>query len=162
MYVLYCDETNLESHPGDFFIYGGIAVHSDNAFTLSSDIDAIRTKHGVPRDFLLKFNPKPDCLDHDGFKQLKQIVIEIAVRHDVKLLTSVILHDIATSPDDARLFEINRVLYHYDCFLHLEGECGLVIIDRFSDPRVDNHLREKFTTGLTGMPYSREIKLAGC
>ncbi len=42
----------------------------------------------------------------------KRELMEAAARHDVKLIVSMILHSIATSPEDARLNEINRVCYH--------------------------------------------------
>ena len=36
---------------------------------------------------------------------------------------------------------------------------GLVLIDRFEDTQIDAHLREKFSVGVTGLPYSDEQRL---
>jgi hypothetical protein len=75
MYLLYCDETNLEERAGDFFTYGGIAIPGDVAQALSQEIDDIRAKFGVPRDFRLKFNPGPKHLSHDEFVALTIMVV---------------------------------------------------------------------------------------
>ena len=88
-----------------------------------------------------------------------QAFVEAAIEHDAKLLCSVILHDIATSPEDARRNEINRACYHFDCLLQRYGEPGLVLIDRFSDRQIDGHLVEKFSVCLTGMPYEGDMRL---
>ena len=81
------------------------------------------------------------------------------VRHGCFLLTSLILHNVATSPDDARRKEINRVCYHFNCFLNRANTHGLVLVDRFEDKQIDAHLREKFSVGVTGLPYSPELRL---
>ncbi|GAB2180626.1 hypothetical protein DLREEDagrD3_08490 [Denitratisoma sp. agr-D3] len=160
MYLLYCDETNLEERGGDFFTYGGIAIPGEVAQALSQEIDEIRAKFGVPRDFRLKFNPGPKHLSHDEFIALKQSIIEAVARQNATLFISLILHDVATSPADARQNEINRVCYHFDCFLNRKKSPGLVLIDRFDDKAIDAHLAEKFSVGITGLPYTKEMRLS--
>jgi hypothetical protein len=64
----------------------------------------------------------------------------------------VILHNVATSPDDARRNEINRVCFHFQGLLGSFDETGLVLIDRFTDTQIDAHLAEKFSVGVTGLP----------
>lgn len=159
MYLLYCDESNLEEKEDEFFVYGGLVINGKAAQSLSLELDAIRQDFKIPKDFILKFNPKPEHLSHKEFIQLKQTIIEIAIKHDCIFLTSLILHNIATSPDDARRNEINRICYHYDCYLHRPKSHGLVLIDRFEDKQIDGHLREKFSIGVTGLPYSRDYRL---
>jgi hypothetical protein len=83
----------------------------------------------------------------------------LAAEHDVKLFCSMILHAVATSPDEARRNEINRIAYHYDCFLNRQKDVGLVLVDMFTDGQLPNHLREKFTVGLKNMPYSKVMPL---
>src|SRR5688500_9844096 len=100
MHLLYCDESNLEEKSGDFFVYGGLVVSMSAAFSLSQAIDKIRAKAKFPKDANLKFNPKPHHLSHQDFNGVKQSVIEAAINHDCKFLTSMILHDVATSPAD--------------------------------------------------------------
>ncbi|MGE5471140.1 MAG: DUF3800 domain-containing protein [Bacteroidota bacterium] len=159
MYLLYCDETNLEERAGDFFVYGGLSVPGTTAALLSAEIDSIRSQFGVPRDFRLKFNPGPKGMPHGDFLSLKAAIIDSAIRHEAKLLVSMILHDVATSPNDARRNEINRVCYHFDCYLNRKKSPGLVLIDRFDDKAIDTHLAEKFSVGITGLPYSQEMRL---
>jgi hypothetical protein len=162
MRLLYCDESNLEERPGDFLIYGGLIVDGEKSLPFSREIDELRQRASVPKEYRLKFNPGPDHLEHPAFLELKQQVIEAAVRHDAKLIVYLILHDVATDPDSARRNGINTVCFHFDCLLNRFGSPGLVLIDRFNDEgnQIDPHLREKFSTGLTGMPYSTEMRLA--
>lgn len=159
MYLLYCDESNLEEKDHDFFIYGGIVIEAASAHSLSLEIDKIRQNAKIPSDFLLKLNPGPAHLNHQEFIEVKEAVIKAAVSHKCIFLTSLILHNIATSPDDARRNEINRICYHYDCFLNRPKCHGLVLIDRFEDKKIDSHLREKFSTGITGLPYTPTARL---
>lgn len=161
MHLLYCDESNMHERPRDFLIYGGLAVSDESALALSQTLDRIRNRFDIPHDFRLKFNPGPDNLSHSEFSQLKQEIIEAAVACEAKLVIYVILHDIATNPDDARRNGINAVCYHFDCLLNRWGTPGLVLIDRFNDQgnQIDSHLKEKFSVGLRGMPYSDEIRL---
>lgn len=159
MYLLYCDETNLEEKDNDFFVYGGIVVNGESALPLSREIDSLRSDARVPPDFILKFNPGPPNLTHEEFIALKQGVINAAVKHDCILFTSLILHNLATSPNDARRNEINRVCYNFNLLLKKLDSPGLVLIDRFEDGIIDSHLREKFAIGLTGLPHCERLRL---
>jgi hypothetical protein len=161
MYLLYCDETNLEPRPGDFLIYGGLMIEGVRALELSLAIDKLRSSMRVPRDYLLKFNPGPPDFHNRQFIELKQSALQMAWAHGARLIVYVVLHDIATTPDEARRNGIDTVCYHFDCVMHRHGQSGLVLVDRFKDANnlIDGHLREKFTVGVTGMPYSKEIRL---
>ena len=108
---------------------------------------------------MLKFNPRPDGLTHEEFKHVKQRIIEAAIEADCELFISCILHDIATSPAEARRNEINRVIYHFNCAVNIRKDVGLVLLDRFNDPKIDGHVKEKFAIGLTNMPYSKTMSL---
>lgn len=161
MHLLYCDETNLEERAGDFLIYGGLLIDANQAQILSAAIDDLRNRRKVPRDFRLKFNPGPGTFTHQQFIDLKQEVLELATAHGARLIAYVVLHDIATNADEARRNGINTVCFHFHCILNRIGGPGLVLIDRFNDAGnvIDAHLRDKFTTGLTGLPYSDEMRL---
>ncbi|MFC0397989.1 DUF3800 domain-containing protein [Paraburkholderia rhizosphaerae] len=160
MYLLYCDETNFQKISGDFFVYGGIAINGVRAEGLSSELAKIRKRFCVPPNFLVKFNPGPQGMSHEDFIKFKQAIIATAVKFEVKLLVNLLLHDIATSSDDARRNGINTLCYHFDCFLHRPKVAGLVLIDRFVDKQLDEHLREKLAIGLTGkLPYSNTMAI---
>ncbi len=159
MFLLYCDETNLDPNENEFFIYGGIALPNGTAKPLHNTIERVRRTYGIPKEFFLKFNPKPDHLTHQQFIEVKQSVIEAAVAQGCILLVSIILHRIADSPEAARRNEINRVVYHFNCLLNRSHDHGLVLVDRFSDSQIDAHLREKFSVGLRGLPYCITMRL---
>lgn len=161
MQLLYCDESNLEERAGDFLIYGGLMVDAARARNLSIAIDQLREAQGVPRDYRFKFNPGPAGLSHQQFLSLKQAALELATAHQVKLIIYVILHDIATNPDTARRNGINTVCFHFNAILNQLSSPGLVLIDRFTDAgnEIDGHLRDKFSVGVTGLPYAGEMRL---
>jgi hypothetical protein len=159
MYLLYCDETNLDPRENTFFIYGGVTIPAEQAKSLSDTVEKIRQENGIKPEFLLKFNPKPDNMKHVQFSDVKQQIIEAAIAHNCTLIVSMILHSIATSPDAARRNEINRVLLHFNGFLGVKHSHGLALIDRFSDAQIDAHLRKKFAIGITGLPYCKAMRL---
>jgi hypothetical protein len=159
MYLFYGDETNLNAKENEFFIYGGIAIPGDRALELSHTIDKIREDAAIEKSFQLKFKPKPENISHEDFNLVKQSIITTASQHGVLFLVSLILQNICTSISEARINEINRVFFHFDCLLSHAGESGVVLIDRFQDGLIDSHLREKFSVGLTGLPYSCERRL---
>ncbi len=160
MYLLYCDETNFEKKAGDFFVYGGVVIPPEGAQAISDGIEALRGQLGVPKDYILKFNPGPKDFSHDQFIALKKGVMDIAVGCGVKLLVNLLLHDIAKTSEEARLFCVNTLCYHFDCFLYRPKSHGLVLIDRFHDKNIDGQLKEKLAVGLTGaLPYSNTVKL---
>ncbi|MBB5220322.1 hypothetical protein HNP73_000243 [Amaricoccus macauensis] len=162
MHLLYCDETNLDKRLGDFLIYGGMVVEGATAKDFSVEIDNLRLRHRVPRDYRLKFNPGPSGFSHLEFVALKRDIFQIAHQFGARLIVYLTLHDIAVDPDEARRFGINAVCYNFDFILKRFGGSGLVLIDRFNDAgnAIDAHLRDKFTVGVTGMPYTSEMRLA--
>ena len=161
LHILYCDESNLEEKSGDFLLYGGLMINSAAMPEFSSEIENLRTKFKVPRKHRLKFNPCPDGLSHSEFSELKSELVQAAIKYDAALIVYAILHDIATTPNEARRNGINTVCYHFDCILRRIGACGVVLIDRFTDDktRIDGHLVDKFMIGLTDMPFSKEMRL---
>lgn len=160
MYLLYCDETNFQKLSGDFFVYGGIAVKGDKAKELADELAAIRHAFGVEPEFVLKFNPGPDEMAHQEFINLKKAYMAAAVKHEVKLLVNLLLHDIATNSDEARRNGINTLCFHFDCLLGRDKSPGVVLIDRFNDKKLDQHLTEKVSIGLTGnFPFSGAMKI---
>lgn len=159
MHLLYTDETNLEERKGDFFVYAGLVVDGARAKTLAHDVESVRLAAKVDRSFKLKFNPGPENLSHQEFLALKQSIIDLSVAHSCHLLAYVVLHDVATDPNTARLNGINTICAHFDWLLNRKKDAGLVLIDRFSDPNVDAHVVEKMAVGLKGMPFSSEMKL---
>lgn len=67
MHLFYCDETNLEEQADDFLIYGGLIIEGSTAKRFSEEIDELRARHRVPRDYRLKFNPGPEGFTHEQF-----------------------------------------------------------------------------------------------
>lgn len=108
MYLFYTDESNLDPAKADFFVYAGVAIPGDHAAALSAEIDALRARRGYQPLDTLKFTShgRPSHVSAQQHLDAKRELMEAAARHDVKLIASMILHSIATSPKDARLNEI--------------------------------------------------------
>ncbi|WP_439545006.1 hypothetical protein [Sandarakinorhabdus sp.] len=163
MRLLYCDETNMEERAGDFLLYGGLMIDAAQAGALSRAIDAIRAQHRVPEDYRLKFNPGPETFSHQQFIDLKREVLQTAHAHGAQLLIYLILHDVANDPDEARRSGINTVCLHFHRILTGSlDDYGMVLIDRFNDAgnRIEAHLRDKFTVGITGLPFTPRQRLS--
>lgn len=159
MYLFYCDETNLDPGHSDFFVYGGLAIPGNKAKDLHDKIEQIRCDADFKKDDEFKFNPCPKSVDYQNFVKAKEATIRAASECGCILIVSIILHKIGKDTEEARRNEINRVVYHFDCFLNRPKTHGLVLIDRFSDKQIDEHLRKKFSNAITGLPYSSQIRL---
>lgn len=161
MQLLYTDEVNIDPAVADFFVYAGVAIPGDHAARLSAQIENLRMVHGYKPNDVLKFNTveRPKHVSPEVHREIKRQVIEAAAKHQVKLFASFLLHNIATSPQEARRNEINRIAYHFNCYLGRLGDAGLVLIDTFQDAGLSAHLREKFSVGLVDMPYSKTMRL---
>lgn len=159
MHLLYADETSLEATRHEFFLYGGVAIPCDKALELHPAIETLRSECGIPEDFHIKFNPGPQHLNHSAFIGLKKRLMELAANAGCTLLTTISHHKILTSVEEARRGEINRIAFHFNSLLNRLDDCVLVLIDRFTDKQSDAHVREKFLIGLTGMPYSKKMRL---
>ena len=169
MHVLYNDEANVDPQNSEFFIYAGVLISDVAAQSLSEEIGTIRQKFGYKPGDVLKFNTveRPAQIGPDAHREAKRFVMEAAAKHEVKLLASFILHSVATSPDEAHRNEINRICFHFNFFLAREKDHGLVLIDPFTDSlgQLADHLREKFSVGLRGIPYSSTLpmpQILGC
>ena len=110
---------------------------------------------------ILKFNTKdrPTHVTAEAQREAKRQVLEEAASHRVKLFCSFILHRVASSPQNARRNEINRICYHFNCYLNRVSDHGLVLIDTFQDTSLLAFLRQKFSLGLKGLPYSNSYRL---
>lgn len=161
MKLLYCDESNMEERAGDFLVYGGVIIPSENAKALSEDIRFIRQRARIAATEKVKFLPAAPPCDHASYIQVKQAIIEAAITRGAKLTAYLVLHDLAKSPDQARLFGINTVCTHFNSILKMTGGPGIALIDRINNPgsEVDDHLREKFSVGVRDMPYSKQMRL---
>jgi len=164
LHLLYTDEVNVDPEKSEFFVYAGVAIPGENAAALSADIEALRKRNGYKPGDVLKFNTveRPAHIQPAQHQNAKRELMEAAAKHGVKLLASFLLHNIVKDGDvdQARRNEINRVSFHFNAWLQRVNDCGLVLIDTFTDANLTNHLREKFAIGVTGnLPFSKLLPL---
>lgn len=155
MYLLYTDETNIDPANADFFAYGGVIIPSDTAHTLSTSLDQIRRSFGYGANDELKFNTRdrPAHITPELHREVKRAVMAAAAGNNVVFLSSLILHKLATSMEQARRNEINRVCLNFNYELSARQDYGVVMLDSFTEPDLPVFLREKFNRGCVGMPY---------
>ncbi len=160
MWLLYADETNLDPKTA-FFVYGGIAVPGDRAGALDDEIDRLRKQLNVPQKYVLKFNPGPEGMSHADFIALKSGVLNAAAAHGASLFVTLTHHGVIKGGDveAARRMAIDRLIIRFDAFMHRQDDRGLVLLDRFSDKKLDSQLQETLSVGLRGLPYSTEYEL---
>jgi hypothetical protein len=162
LHLLYADEVNVSPENSEFFVYGGIAIPGDRAAELSDDIETLRELYRYQPTVLLKFNTRerPEHVKTKAHAEIKRLVIKCVAKREVKLFASFVLHKIAKKgSEDARRLGINRICFHFNKFLHRVDGHGLILVDTFNDGQRDAILREKFSIGLTGLPYSDPLRL---
>jgi hypothetical protein len=161
MYLLYTDETNTDPKQSDFFVYGGVAVKTEEAADICNHIAAIRTKYRYGPGDLLKFNTKqrPTHVTPDAHRAVKQELMQMAAKYDVKLFSSMVLFDIAGNCEKGRRFGINSVCAHFHRFLERRLDFGLMLIDTFKEAELREIIKEKWAVGLKDMPYSKTMGL---
>ena len=161
MYLLYTDEVNVDPESSDFFVYAGISIPCDVAGIISAEMEKVRRLFGYRQEDILKFNTveRPSHISPTSHREIKKTIMEMLPAYGVKLFASFISHDVAKDPDQARRFEINRICFHFNSYLIRENDSGIVLIDTFNDSRLAGILREKFSIGLRGLPYSPTYRL---
>lgn len=163
---MYTDETNMQPRQDQFLIYGGVAIPGKNLPEFSSDIDKIREDAGYGSSDLLKSNTRerPDSVTASAHAEIKGKVLDAAANCGAVMFAYFALHDIINDPATARKYGINELCYSFDCFLHWPcvDDHGFVLIDPFEDKGgggIKSFLQEKFCTGVTGLPHSKEYRL---
>jgi hypothetical protein len=163
MRLLYADETNTDPSKGDFFIYGEVVIDCARAAELSSRLDTARVKAGLRESDDLKFdtNKRPSHVTYESYTEAKREAMAAAAECGVVLLTTFVLHAVSKSPEEARRYGINRIVYHFNCMLNWpeSKDTGLALIDTFDDKQLRSILREKFMTGVVGLPYTSRMRL---
>ena len=153
---LYGDETNLQPDEGRFFVYSGVVVQSATAASLSEEISRIRRQAGYRGNELLKFNTKhrPEGVSVEAHRAAKQEIMGAAQRHGVRLIATLVSHDIADERR-ARAWQINQTCKNFDTLLNESGEYGLVMLDQYTDPNLTVELRTRFLSGLEDQQGNR-------
>ncbi|MEP3632555.1 MAG: DUF3800 domain-containing protein [Shimia thalassica] len=161
MILIYCDESNLDAKSGDFLLYGGLTIDAQSYSKFSTEIWEIRKKHKIPTDFKAKYLPAPKGMKKNDYSQFKKDCIDACIANKCNFLVYQTLHDVAKDTDLARRNGINELCLNFSYILKNEEETGLILVDRFNDKgnRVDAHLAEKFSTGLTGLPHTTTYPL---
>jgi len=149
---LVTDETNRTPAEGDFFIYGGLVLSSDQVAQLHKEIEAIRTRHGFEPTDDFKFNSRsrPSQVSAAEALEAKSEALAAAKNAGARMIAYVIHHGIAAGAGDKDMvrYAINSVISAYHRLLTMENEVGIVLIDRMDEKYAYQHLKQLFQQGL--------------
>jgi hypothetical protein len=163
VHLLYTDEVNMKPEESEFFIYAGVSIPCDHAAALHDDVEELRGRNGYQPEDPLKFNTaeRRAHVNRQQHLTAKRELMAAAANRGVKLFASFLLHNIVQGGDvdEARYNEINRVCYHFDDYMQRVNDYGLVLVDTFSEKRLNRVLCETFSIGLTNMPFSNALRL---
>jgi hypothetical protein len=154
MRFLFLDETNLVASQGDFFIYGGLVITPEQMPVLHDAVSQIRATFKFQPTDSLKFHTRsrPDHLSIADWTLAKSQVIAAAEAAGVRLLSYVVLHDIAKQQTQETLLEwaLNAIVSHFDLkYLAEHSDRGAVCLDRLDEKFSYAYFQDKFSNGVT-------------
>lgn len=159
MHWLLLDETNKNPSPGQFFIVGGLVLTDEQIPLVTAVVDVIRQDCGYRDGDSLKFqlSARPDHVSKEQATDAKKRVIEALVKLDVRMITYVILHDVAKTKSDRERMEmgLNTVVWAYHRLLESEQTRGAFLIDR--DDSLHPYLAQLFQHGV--LPAGKSTRL---
>lgn len=149
MYLLVCDETNLqELEHVKFFIYGGLLVDADAVGSLSEQLEKIRQDHGFEGGDSLKFRAgsRPRHISRKDWDCAKGKTLQACLDHDVRLV-AVLVHHKITLNDRQIGWQLNHILAVYNAFLKRAQDVGLLIMDRLPNGSEYELMSDRFRFG---------------
>lgn len=164
MYLLLTDETNLPNDPGaNFFAYGGLIVPLDRLQQLHEGIAATRARAGYGPTDELKFetNARPAHVAIPAARDAKAAVIDLCIEIGCKFIVYVVLHAIARNQQREVLIRwgADHVIGKFNNFLRDSNAFGIVAEDRLPTAAEYQHLRDKFSVGLTYPENNQHVPL---
>lgn len=153
MYYFVTDETNVtQSETAEFFIYGGLALSSEQLSAINSEIEGIRKRYDFAPTDTLKFNTKSRAshITPQQHAEAKNEAIEVCCQAGAKFIVYLIHHAIAKGDaNHTGEYALNTVLSVFNQkFLAEQNDNGIVIIDRLPSDQAYAMLCNKFQIGL--------------
>lgn len=154
MYILFTDETNTDFRKNNakFFVYGGLIVSTDKLIDLDKGVNTIRMGAGYkPKDsFKFDTNSRPSYVSRKDFSEAKNGVVKLCIKLQCKFIAYVVLYDIIKNKKIETSIEygLNTIIGRFNYFLKKNEDCGIVIVDRLSNKKEYDLLRDKFVNGL--------------
>ncbi|WP_412168715.1 hypothetical protein ACLUS2_005925 [Curtobacterium flaccumfaciens pv. flaccumfaciens] len=150
MYLFLVDETNKNPVHGNFFILGGLVFTPEQVAAVHQAVQRIRAEHGYQDGDSFKFQTaaRPPHVTVEQSRQAKEQVIAALGEAGVRLLTYVVLHDIAMNQDEQKVMEmgLNTITWAYYRLLRADSAEGSMLIDR--DDKQHNYLAHLFQHGV--------------
>lgn len=168
MHLFLVDETNRDYVENHFFIVGGLVFTPEQVDAVDAAVSACRHEAGFQPGDSFKFdtNSRPAHVSIDDHREAKRLLIEKLHEIGVRMIVSVVLHDLAANQDyDTRMeWALNTLAGAYRQLLTADGARGMMLMDRDND-RFD-HLEYLFQHGLrmytgTHIGVSDRIRLFG-
>jgi hypothetical protein len=150
VHIFMVDETNRNYVENHFFIVGGLVITDDQVDQVNSAVASRRAQGGFRNGDSFKFdtNSRPAYVDAAAHRDAKRDLVIDLERIGVRLLVSVVLHDLCMSQDYSTRMDwaLNTLAGAYRKLLKVEHSQGILLMDRDND-RFD-HLEYLFQHGL--------------
>lgn len=133
MYLFLVDETNAGYVPDQFFILGGLVVTEEQVPKVDAALKARRLEYGYKNGDSFKFNThtRPEQVTIEQFRLAKQAVISDLKEIGVRLIVTVVLHNVAKeNPDRLMEWGLSNVAASYHRLLTREEAVGFMLMDR--------------------------------
>ncbi|MBL3699655.1 hypothetical protein [Leucobacter luti] len=133
MYLFLVDETNAGFVPNKFFILGGLVFTEEQVPLVDAAVKARREEYGYRNGDSFKFNThtRPEQVSIENFRLAKQAVISDLREIGVRMIVTVVLHDVAgQEPDRLMEWGLENVAYPYHKLLGEESAQGFMLMDR--------------------------------
>lgn len=136
MHMFLIDETNLNYRADRFFILGGLVITVDQISRVDQAVKERRQEFGYRNGDSFKFNThsRPPHVSVESAKDAKRAIIEDLKNIGVRLIITVVLHQISANKGE-RLLEwgLSNVAASYHRLLEEEAAKGFMFMDRDSD-----------------------------
>lgn len=133
MHLFLVDETNAGYVPDKFFILGGLAFTDEQIHLVDTAVKARRAEYGYNNGDSFKFNThtRPEQVSIKDFRLAKQSVISDLKEIGVRLIVTVVLHNVAgQEPDRLMEWGLSNVAASYHKLLVSEDAQGFMLMDR--------------------------------
>lgn len=153
MRILVADETNNEPSENIlFFLYGGIVFDSAAVSGIGSAIQTIRNEFQISPSEQIKFNHRscPKHLTKEQHSEIKNRILDLAIKHNCRLIVNCVLHDIAKNKSSSELMEMasSCVFKKFDEYCEEERSPGLVLAHRWPHRSGYNFLESILNDGI--------------
>jgi hypothetical protein len=137
LYTFFVDETNRTRNDGEFFIFGGLLLRTENTQALNLDILGLRHEFGLGDESHLKFSTKFQRLNvtSEEFNQLRLRILQACANRGGRFIVYVVSHGVARNITNVETHRrgLNALATRYFDILESLDTWGWMLADKDND-----------------------------